>query len=627
MCGICGYITKKRIDKDRLRVMNDSMVRRGPNDSGVFQQAIKEDYELGLAQRRLSIQDLSELGHQPMDSADGRLSIVFNGEIYNFIELREELSDYPFRSTCDTEVILAAYLKWGIDMISHIHGMFAIALFDREDDSLYLIRDRIGKKPLYYYLEDGGIVFASQLSPIMLWPTFKGDIDSRVLTRYLYQQYINAPDSIFKDVYKLEAGSYIRFRYGSMQQHKYWSVRERYGALSGDVVSDYDTAKAHLRDLLRDATRRRMIADVPIGSFLSGGYDSSLITAIASEISPEPVKTFSIGFEDEAYNEAPFARAVADHLGCRHTEVIIGGQDMLDQVGKLAECYDEPFADSSQIPGMLVAEVARRDVTVVLSGDAGDEFFCGYNIYDKLLAAQKLDGLGGIAALTDHIKLGDKSLLDRLPFKVRAIASNRDPLTKTQLSSMEYVRAAERLAGRADSLPAKYPVEDSYDVGNWQIRRMLLDMDTYLPEDILTKVDRSTMYYSLEGRCPIMDTEVMEYSFRLPHSFKYRDGIKKYILRDITWDYLPRELMERPKKGFSVPLDAWLRGPLKEELLSFSDETFIRQQGLFNAGPSRSFIGAFLEKGDKGAGSGANYSGVVWSYYVFQKWYEKWIKA
>lgn len=622
--------------------MNDTMYHRGPDDSGVEIYDGSNGYSIGFAQRRLSIMDLSPLGHQPMHSENGRISVVYNGEIYNYRELKEELSDYEFKSTCDTEAIIAAYLKWGIDMVDHIHGMFAIALYDRETSNIYLIRDRIGKKPLFYWFDGENLVFASELKPIMKCPGFKPEIRKQVISRYLLQQYITAPDTIFTDVYKLEAGSYIKFSEGKITKKKYWDIKEVYKEMSKNPVRSYAEAKEGLKERLKKSVASRMIADVPLGTFLSGGYDSSLITAIAQEHSDRPVKTFCIGFDVPRYNEAEYAKEIAKHLGTDHTELYISEKEMFELVSSIPQYYDEPFADNSEIPSMLVSKLAKQDVTVALSGDGGDEFFCGYNIYDNVRTAQLLDIPGAMVHSLSGIKSGDGTLLDKMPFRVKVVANNRDPETKTQLVSEGYIRASHAfITGNeemdvpisaeqylstdynleSNSLPVLYPVESLYGVKDFQIRRMLLDMDTYLPEDILVKMDRASMKYSLEARCPIMDTDVMEYSFRIPHRFKYHKGDKKHILKDIAYDYIPKELLERPKTGFGVPMDEWLRGPLREQLLDYSSTSFLRKQDIFDVDYVSKFINDYVVKGDGGPATGANYSKIAWSFYIFQQWY------
>lgn len=621
MCGICGFVSKQNITLEQLKGMNDTMIHRGPDDSGEEIYPMRNGCCIGLAQRRLSILDLSPLGHQPMHSVDKRISVVYNGEIYNYQELKKELFDYPFCSNCDTEVIIAAYLKWGISCVDRFNGMFAICLYDRETEEVYLIRDRIGKKPLYYETDGDNLFFASELKPLMARPRFQKKIDMRVLSRYLFQQYINAPDSVFENVYKLEPGSILRFHDGKITVWKYWDIKKVYHKMQENPVTDYEQAKTELKELLKKSVASRMIADVPLGAFLSGGYDSSLMTAMAQEHSNEPVKTFSIGFHEEKFNEAGYARKVAEYLGTDHTELYISEKEMFDLVKSIPEYYDEPFADSSEISTMLVSELARKDVTVALSGDGGDEFFCGYNIYENVRQAQMLDMLGGLTHDICNLPgLKRLKIEKKLPFRVQVISGNRNKETKTQFGASNYITRAEKMVlGKGES--CHYLIESSYQVKDWQIRRMLLDMDTYLPGDILCKVDRAAMKYSLESRCPILDKDVMEYSFRMSHNLKFENGNKKRILKDIAYDYIPRELLDRPKVGFGVPLDKWLRGPLKEQLLDMCNREYLRRQGIFDADYVADMIEDYVRTGDGGPATGANYSKISWSFFIFQQWY------
>lgn len=626
MCGICGFVSRQRITLEQLKEMNQTMYHRGPDDGGEEIFPMEGGYSIGLAQRRLSILDLSPMGHQPMHSADKRVSVVYNGEIYNFQELKKELKEYPFCSSCDTEVIIASYLKWGIDCVNRFNGMFAICLYDRKTKEVFLIRDRIGKKPLYYETDGNNLIFASELKPIMARPGFRKKIRKEILSRYLFQQYINVPDSVFENVYKLEPGSILKYHEGNIQIWKYWDIKTVYHKMQENPVTDYNQAKTELKELLKKAVADRMIADVPLGAFLSGGYDSSLMTAIAQEYSKEPVKTFSIGFHEEKYNEAKYARKVAKHLGTNHTELYFTEKEMLGLVESIPKFYDEPFADSSEIATMLVSQLARQDVTAALSGDGGDEFFCGYNLYENVKQAQILDLPGsmihGICNLPGIKQLG---IEERLPFRVRVIAGNRNKESSTQFGASNYVTIANKMV-QGEGKPCHYLTESRYQVHNWQIRRMLLDMDTYLPGDILCKVDRASMKYSLEARCPILDKDVMEYSFRLRHDFKYSRGIKKRILKDIAYDYIPRELLDRPKVGFRVPLDQWLRGPLKEQLLSMCNREYLRKQGIFDADFTADMIENYMRIGDGGSATGANYSNLTWSFFVFQQWYDDYFR-
>ena len=490
-----------------LRAMNDTMYHRGPDDSGEEIFAAAGGFMAGMAHRRLSILDLSPLGHQPMHSKDRRVTIVFNGEIYNYLELKAQLQDYPFQSACDTEVILAAYLKWGIRCIERLNGMFAIALYDRETDTLYLCRDRVGKKPLYYWREGDTVVFASELKPIMKameWLGHGRKINTQVLGRYLYQKYLSAPDTVFENVYKAAPGELIRIQVGkqgkeaaelSLKTKKYWDVRKVYhDKKQGAGHTDFAGAVSELKRLLECSVRHRMIADVPLGTFLSGGYDSSLVTGIAQSISAAPVKTFCVGFDDPRYNEAGFAKEVAAHLGTDHTELYIGEGEMLELVESIPRYYDEPFADSSQIATMLVSQLAKGRVTVALSGDGGDELFCGYNIYEKVRQAQRLDFLGKIAHGVGQLG----GLESRYPFRLRVISQNREKEAKTQFIAGNYIKAAECMVAGETVKKCYYDWESQYHETDWQERRMLLDLETYLPDDILCKVDRASMKYSLE---------------------------------------------------------------------------------------------------------------------------------
>lgn len=393
MCGICGFYSRYKESLENLIKMNETMIHRGPDDHGeeMF-DCMKGTYHIGMAHRRLSVQDLSVLGHQPMHSDNGRVVVTFNGEIYNFQELRSQLSEYPFQSNCDTEVILAAYLKWGITFVKRLNGMFAIALFDKEDNSLYLIRDYIGKKPLYYYIDSGNLYYASELKPLMDNPYFEKRINDKIVGKFLYRQYINAPDTIYQSTYKLRPGEIVRFRNGEIQKKKYWDIAAVYNHRWENI--SYREAKQQLETLLREAVSKRLVADVPVGEFLSGGYDSALVCAMAQSISTKPINTYSIGFYDEELDEAPYARRIAEHLGTNHTEYYISDKEMFDLVKSIPHYYDEPFADSSQICTMLVSELAKKDITVVLTGDGGDEMFGGYTIYEKIAAAQQKKILG-----------------------------------------------------------------------------------------------------------------------------------------------------------------------------------------------------------------------------------------
>lgn len=620
MCGICGFISKDEITIDTLKEMNDTMKHRGPDDSG--EKIIKEErYNIGFAQRRLSILDLSSAGHQPMFSDDKEVIIVFNGEIYNFLEIKEELKDYQFKSECDTEVILAAYLKWGIKCIEKFNGMFSIAIYDRLKKVLYLVRDRIGKKPLYYWYKDNNIVFASELKPIMKYPSFEKNINKKIIKKYLFHGYIGGKDTIFENVYKVKAGTYIEFKDNKITENVYWDLIKEYKKQTVLKEKKYEEYKKELKDLIINSVKLRMISDVPLGTFLSGGYDSSLVTAVAQSLSSIPLKTFSIGFYDEKYNEAKDAKRIAEYLKTNHTEYYISEKDILPLVEEIVKFFDEPFSDSSQLATMLVSKIAKTEITTVLSGDGGDELFCGYEFYDKVKIAQLTDKIGKLIYYVINFSFFKKyNLLSMLPLRVRAVIKNQNSKTKLQFNG-EYNRSLCSKLVKEDKEDEKFSEEKVKFVKNWQIARMLLDMKNYLVDDILCKVDRSTMKYSLEARCPLLDKNIIEYSFKIPHKYKYHFFNKKYILKEITYDYIPKKLLDRPKKGFAVPLKGWLKGPLKNKLLKYNKE-FLEKQDIFNVNEINKIIEEFLTQ-DKN--EDINTTNILWHYLVFQMWYEEYI--
>lgn len=498
--------------------------------------------------------------------------------------------------------------------------MFAIALFDREDNTLYLIRDRIGKKPLYYYLESENLYFASELKPLMANSHFVRQIDKKVVGKYLYKQYINAPNTIFQSTYKLRPGEILKFKNGVAEKWKYWDVAEVYHRVKKDI--SYEEAKEQLEVLLKNAVIQRMEADVPVGEFLSGGYDSALVCAIAQSISSKPIKTYSIGFGDKKLDEAPFARQIAQYLGSKHTEYYISEKDMVDLVRSIPQYYDEPFADSSQICTMLVSELAKKDVTVILSGDGGDELFGGYTIYERIAMAQKKKMQGKILHYLLRIPfIRTKYNYTKIPLIYRIASESFDLRIKTQTGSGQYFSVFNKILIDKDHIGYLDPIEDRYQEKDWVYTRMLLDMDTYLPGDILCKVDRASMKYSLEARCPFLDKNVIEFSLGLPLEYKIRNGELKKILKDITHQYIPKELMDRPKQGFGVPIERWLRTELREQLLSYTDLTFLKNQDIFEPEQLRKQVSFFVENGS----TRGNYAAFVWAYFIFQQWYEKYM--
>lgn len=627
MCGICGFYSSKLEKLSILKSMNETMIHRGPDDNGeeIYTCQNKREYCVGLAQRRLSILDLSSMGHQPMQSVDGRVSIVFNGEIYNHLELKKELSDYPYKSNTDTEVLIAAYLQWGIQFVERLNGMFAIAVYDRADDSLYLIRDRIGKKPLYYYRNPNGVYFASELKSLMEHPDFVKEVNTQVVGKFLYRQYINAPETIFHNTYKLKPGEILHVQYGNIEGWKYWDVAAMHKTCNYEL--SYEDAVKELDRLLRDSIRDRMVADVPVGAFLSGGYDSALICALAQSMSNAPIRTYAIGMYDKALDEAPYAKQTAEYLGTIHTEYYISEKEMFQLVRTLPEYYDEPFADSSQICTMLVSELAKKDVTVVLTGDGGDEMFGGYTIYEKLALAEQKKYYGYLLHFLYKLPMVNRIReFKTLPLVDRLASESLNPNTRVQTGAGQYLKALDKILIEKNYLDFLDPIEKRYQEPNWAYRRMLLDMDTYLPGDILCKVDRASMKYSLEARCPFLDKEIMEFSLGLPVDYKIRNGNLKSIIKDLTYQYIPREIMNRPKQGFSVPMDKWLRNELKEELMSYIEIGYLNEQGIFDPIEVRKLVSSYLETGNGGDNTGNNYGKFIWAYFIFQQWYKYYMK-
>ena len=618
MCGICGYIRKKSLTEDKLNEMNDSMIHRGPNDHGLWMYQDR-DRAIGLAQRRLSILDLSAAGHQPMLSHSGNSIISYNGEVYNFLELKNELKalGYSFSSECDTEVILASYEEWGEECFNKFNGMFAISIYDIVRHRLILARDKIGKKPLYYYYKDSEVVFGSELKPIMLCPELDLEIDVNAVGKLLSNKYIESPFTIYTNVYKVEPGEYIVFSENKIAKKKYWNLVDIYNASKNlEKISSLEEAKRQLGEILNDAVEKRMIADVPLGTFLSGGIDSTLVTALTQKNSSKPIDTFTIGFDDKDRNEAPEAAAIAKYLGTNHHEFYVGESELQAMIRDLPTYYDEPFADSSQIPSMLVSQIASNEVTVALTGDGGDEFFCGYKMYDLAWIAQKLDFLGAIESKMPW----DNSFKKNAGPELRAFINNRgvNANTQSQLFTDVRIEEANKLLG-SDVTGARYDVEKSIFEKDWQKRRMILDMVTYLPDEVLQKMDRASMRSSLEVRAPLLDYRIAEWSFRVDHSLKYHNFDKKYLLKQLTYDYVPKELLDGPKKGFGVPMAKWLRTYLKDDIQEFASESYLKKQGIFDPMAVKNLIET-QGKSDK-----VMYSSVLWSWYVFQRWYEQYI--
>lgn len=643
MCGLTGFWQRSAAAGDLAPVaqaMAERIAHRGPDDSGVWTD---EQAGLALAHRRLSIVDLSAAGHQPMLSASGRYVLAYNGEIYNHLDLREELQAAgaapPWRGHSDTETLLACIETWGVDTtLKRSVGMFAFALWDRQARTLVLARDRAGEKPLYYGWQGDVFLFGSELKALRAHPAFNASVDRGALALLLRHNYIPAPYSIHQGIFKLPPGTWLQLAQGQRetQAQAYWSLAEVAERGMANPFTGGDTeAVDELARLMGKAVAGQQVADVPLGALLSGGIDSSLVTSLMQAQSTRRVRTFTIGFEEKAYDEATHARAVAGHLGTEHTELRLSANDALGLIPQLPSMYDEPFADSSQLPTHLVMKLARQHVTVALSGDAGDEFFGGYNRY--FLGPKTWRRIGWMPSPLRRV-LG--SAMTTVPaHTVNHLAA---PLAR-QLGIAQPGDKAHKLGRRLRQVES---IDDLYVslVTEWQdaaamvvggyippnlldsreqwpklqdpvARMMVLDGLTYLPDDILTKVDRASMAVSLETRAPFLDRDVMEFAWRLPMHMKLRDGKGKWILRQLLDRHVPRALIERPKMGFGIPLDQWLRGPLKEWAGDLLNAVRLRREGYLRPEAITPTWDAHV----RGEGS---FGYRLWSVLMFQAWLE-----
>lgn len=631
MCGIAGAIAPGlRHDEAALhalgRSMGDAIAHRGPDDAGTWADATAG---VVLSHRRLSILDLSPEGHQPMTSADGRWTMAFNGEIYNHAALRAELSalGHAFRGRSDTEVLLAAIAQWGVEAaLTRGNGMLALAAWDRVERTLWLARDRVGKKPLYYgWTGDGTFLFGSELAALRACPRLRAEVDPDALALLLRLDYIPAPHCILKGIRKLPAGALLRLdadRAGAPQAadvRRWWDARTRQEAA---IACGFDGNEAAALDaldaLLWDAVALRMDADVPLGAFLSGGTDSSLVTALMQAQSARPVRSFSIGFDNAVHDESAHAAAVARHLRTDHTELRADGRAALELVPGIADIYDEPFADSSQLPTALLCRLARRHVTVALSGDGGDELFFGYGRYVRALRNQArlrrlprrlLARLAGEPG--EHARLGGLAAL-----RAELAADGLQGIARQRVGRWRHperiVRGAHRLATAYDD-PAALLV-----AGSDADQLMAMDFACYLSEDILTKVDRASMAAALEARAPLLDWRVAELAWSLPLSMKYRDGELKYLPKKLLGRYLPHSLVYRSKSGFGAPVGDWLRGPLRDWAEALLEERRLREEGHFDPLPVRALWREFL-------GGQRKWHTHLWGVLMFQAWRERWL--
>ncbi len=627
MGGICGFIGKKCLSEIELAGMSEKVAHRGTkNEYGQAIFQLDGGYYAGLAYRRLAIKGNDKTFELPVCSPDKSISVILDGEIYNYQEIREQIKDYPFHTDSDTEVILAAYLKWGIQFLEKVNGMFAIALLDRRSNLLYLTRDRMGEKPLYYYVNnENEVLFSSQPKSFLVCNQFVKGINSAILGSYFLHACIEAPNTIYKDVYKLEHGSILKICNGELHIERYWDVASKYREMSRYEIKDYEEAKNGVENVLKKAIQIRMAENQPKGFCLSGGYDSALVCALAQNISNEPIKTYTIGVNDDSINEAVYAKRIGEHLGTKHTELYIDEKQMLSLLEEIPEYYDEPFADSSQLPTMLLASLARRDVDLILTGIGGDELFGGLDIYEIVREAQKKAYIGKLMyLLRKNPHINKMKMWEKLSIKYRIISDDFNSEAQTQTGVKQYINCIKNILKEEPS-SFYYEIESRYQEKDWGVRRMLLDLDTFTIDDELTKQDRGAMKYGLESRSPFYDKDVIEYSFRIPIDFKLNKLERKKILKDILHQYVPKEIMDRRKMGFCIPQDKWLRGPLKEKVMDYTERSFLIRQGIFNPDETSKFVNTYMKTGDLGKWSGANYSKIVWAYFMFQQWYMKYI--
>jgi asparagine synthase (glutamine-hydrolysing) len=646
MCGFTGFLSlSAKIDANLLTKMSDTITHRGPDDSGIWHD---NEAGVGLAHRRLSIVDLSPAGHQPMLSGSERYVIAFNGEIYNHSTLRAELENGDnapeWRGHSDTETLLACFDAWGIETtVKKSIGMFAFAVWDKQTRRLTLGRDRLGEKPLYYGWQGQGekavFLFGSELKALRAHPAFENTINRGALSLQLRHNYIPAPYSIYDGIAKLRQGCLLTV---SLQQREpiewaYWSaLKVVESGTAKPFMGSAEQAIDELEALLKSAIRQQMMADVPLGAFLSGGIDSSLVVALMQAQSAQPVKTFTIGFHEQGYNEAVHAKAIAQHLGTEHTELYVTAEQAMAVIPSLPGLYDEPFSDSSQIPTFLVSQLAKQHVTVSLSGDAGDELFCGYqryvkaaNIWHKIallpLPLRRLLAKGIISLSTESwnrvtgflplfnstrpVNVGDKLHKGVCLLTSKTVDELYAHFITHWFDSASVVIDGLLPTTLVDGLPSLIGLNDIQ-------RMMALDSMTYLPDDILVKVDRAAMGVSLETRVPFLDHRVVEFAWQLPQSMKLHNGQSKWALRQVLYNYVPKSLIERPKMGFGVPIDGWLRGPLRAWAEALLDETRLRNEGFFQPAPIR-------KKWQEHLSGQRNWQNHLWDVLMFQAWLEQ----
>jgi asparagine synthase (glutamine-hydrolysing) len=635
MCGIAGFCDFNRHSSGEiLSDMTNTMVHRGPDSSGFkFEEGIH--CNLGFGHRRLSILDLSELGAQPMSFE--HLHIILNGEIYNFKEIRKELEEfgYSFTSWSDTEVVLKSFHKWGTKAVARFIGMFTFSLYDEKNQQVYVFRDRAGVKPLYYYFEKGLFLFGSELRSIVKHPQFKKTINPLALSQYFSLGYIPAPLSIYEQTFKLDQGHYLQLDLNTkaLSKHRYWSLIDQYNKPKIDASED--EILKHTEELLYSAFNYRMVADVPVGVFLSGGYDSATVAAIIQSSQSSRLNTFTIGFHEEKYNEAQYAKQIAEHIGTNHHEHYCTPQDAKDILPLLGNMFDEPFGDSSALPTYLVSKNARKLVTVALSADGGDEVFGGYSKYESVLkyhtrfneASWISNLLTGIVLKSAKLARVDLVLKNSYNLKTR-IDKVSEMLDSSGLGESLHIVSEintrdeiKQLLKQYDlTLPQGFMSDILVSLDNDLLNtQMALDYITYMVDDILVKVDRTGMAVSLEGREPILDHRIIEFMAQVPSEYKIRNGEKKYLLKKIAHKYIPKEIMDRPKKGFGFPVSEWFKDELDHFMDAYLNEELIKKQEIFKWEGIKHMINSYRKGYQVNAQK-------IWLLLMFQLWYYEWME-
>jgi asparagine synthase (glutamine-hydrolysing) len=633
MCGITGFVDFKKESSDViLKGMSSSLAHRGPDGEGNFFAETK-NAAIGLGHRRLSIIDLSTSANQPMQF-DG-LHVIFNGEIYNYEEIRKQLIEkgHQFTTHSDTEVILHGWRQWGADAIQQWHGMFALVLYDEKTNEIICIRDRAGVKPFHYYWNNELFIFGSELKALTKHPGFKKEINQDAVASFLQYGYVSHPHCIYRNTYKLPASHFLTLKLNTQEitSVRYWNVYDYYN--QPKLIINLPEAIDETEKILQKAFQYRMVADVPVGVFLSGGYDSTCVTALLQKNSTDKIKTFTIGTTDKKLDEAPFAKQIARHLGTEHTEYYCSPQEALEIIPELPYYYDEPFADSSAIPTILVSRLARKKVTVALSADAGDEIFAGYNRYDYISRYG-----GKISSIPKPVRKMAVSAMEKISSEKIPFFRNKenfhsrydklknlltDPSPSELLKNLSQVFANKEINklfnnSVTELLTLHTSSELKTGYGDPLAYMMSIDYQTYMVDDILQKVDRATMSVSLEGREPFLDQDIIEWAAQLPSEYKYYNGQKKYILKQIVHKYIAEEIMERPKMGFGIPIEAWLSNELKGLVQEYLSKENLAAHGLFNEKEVQTILSDFFngrkEKHLK-----------IWYLLMFQMWYKKWV--